>query len=307
MGSSAGAAERAQFLFSLSGVPVGVVTLEADEARGLYRYTSTQTFTRGAAVSKRTRSESFPLRADATVGPSGRVLESLWLWRGPWRPGCVDAESELDHRVARLCVTSVTRERIEGTINDERFFGRVAGARLVAVDLGQARFERVAEVAHLPPPVDLFGSGWPIAGPEQGELFASDGHRRRVPEPSTPPLRAWPDVKTAQALASKVHRALEPTGQTCLEFARRFVADAKSAGQEAVIVHGLWADPGASRALPHAWVRLRTGAEVVDLDPTLMIPVRATTHLPLAIAGHGDPGRAWLALLSGAWQIRRSP
>ena len=135
-------------------------------------------------------------------------------------------------------------------------------------------------------------------------------------------MTGW-EAGAARALAREVHDSfadrapgaadLDPAdaGEAggCLGHALRFAARARARGVRVGVVHGLLAPPGAP-GRPHAWVRvaLARGASL-DLDPTSLEPVLASTHLPLALVDpEGDAreaGERWLALLGGGRRVVR--
>ena len=78
---TAAAPDSARFIFSLEGIPVGIVDLSLKG--DTYRYQSTHML-RGADGGERTkvRAEEVKLRG-AVEARTGLHLESLWLWRRP--------------------------------------------------------------------------------------------------------------------------------------------------------------------------------------------------------------------------------
>lgn len=315
------ARSRALFLFELRGTPVGTVELSLDETSGDYRYTSTQLFTREASTSKRRRAAQFTARDGLREARSGVILQSLFLWRGPRRPGCVQTQEELGGRVGPVCLETVDKRTLRGTVFGDRFEATLdARGELQQLSLGPARFSRVPDTFRLEQPRDVFGAGWEIVG-DVGELRLSVSSSSGVAEESAAALkRPFRSVAAAQALAQAVHDSFDAqnpsgadfahdeaaTSASCLGHARRFIARAEQLGVDAHLVQGLFAERRAQTAHGHAWVRVRVGETLLDLDPTWLVPVTRATHLPLSVVSdRGTAGRAWLPLLSGEATVRR--
>lgn len=312
------------FLFELRGVPAGTVALSWNEDTGEYRYTSTQVFSREGSNAERRRSVAFRSSDGLRDAKSGRFLQSLYLWRGPRTPGCVEASAELGGQRGEICLEPIrgSASSLRGTVFGDRFEATLsATGELQTLALGPARFTRVAQTHRVTPGTDLFAEGWEITG-ETGELALSSSSPV-AGLPGAAPERPFVSLQAARALSRTVHESFESqapsaadfahdesaTSASCLGHARRFIARAEAMGADAVMVQGLFAELGASRAFGHAWVRVRVGQKVFDLDPTWQVPVTPATHLPLAvISGNQRAGAAWLPLLSGeARPERRTP
>lgn len=327
--SPAVAAERAVFLFELSGTPVGTVELSLDVDRGEYRYTSVQLFTRDEHKKRRVRTEAVKVTPALIDSKRGLALESLSLWKGPRRPGCIQVREELGTREGPLCFTEVHPERVKGTVYGQPFQATLdpESQELQALTLQAARFVRVDGAAKLEAPPDLFASGWPVEG-RSGPLAALRGSEESKPletEPSRK-VRPWKSLQQARALSREVHlsfaeqRASEADfaaderadSASCMGHVRRFVDRARKLGQDAAVVHGLVVEEDSHRAFPHVWVRVRHGHGKghIDLDPTWDVAPRRATHLPLAVvAAHEQniAGDVWLEVVSGRLRpVRKS-
>jgi hypothetical protein len=130
-------------------------------------------------------------------------------------------------------------------------------------------------------------------------------------------LKPWPDTSAPRRLAREVHASFpdkapsaadhahdeSARSASCLGHALRFVERAKAQGHAAGVVHGLHVAEGTDRVHAHAWVRVRTPAGLLDLDPTLSVSVTPHTHLALET---DDSGELWLELLSGARRVVRN-
>lgn len=303
------AAEQARFLFSVRGVPVGVVALRVDGDD--YRYSSEHLFTRGEDRQRLVRSERYAVDSQGRERESGRWLESLWLWRKPASVGCVEGREELGSRRGELCARRIDGEEVRGEVFGEAFIARYRARRLRELRVGAARFVRIDGADQdrkdeLRAPPDLFGQGWPIRGSEGG---------LRIVRPGPPPTRArlpkaaaFASREELDALVRRVHAEVEQEDPQalCTDFVARFVVLAK---RPVLVVHGVVAGQGAGRAYPHVWLRTAgPGGSETDVDPTWMVPVTRATHAELAAVPPEDAeqaGRAWLELLSGAATVIR--
>jgi hypothetical protein len=301
-GTSAAGGERARFLFELNGVPVGTVELTLDGAE--YRYTSTHLFARGRDRKARVRSAAFQLGEGRRDARTGVLLESLWLWKRP-TPGCEIVRSELEARSVRACVFGFSGSRAAGTLGQEAFTAEYEGEELRVLALGVARFTREDPDSDIdmPRPPDMFSEGWPIAGARGALRLEPTWRQTPRPEKSASDRgRRWRSTSDARALAKEIHHTFaEDRGATCIDLVRAFADRAAERHLGHVeVVHGLVAEPGAVRAWPHAWVRVRSANGPLEIDPTLQIPVTSATHLAIARVPFGDEsgdaGRAWLAL-----------
>jgi hypothetical protein len=318
--SAASSEETARFVFAWRGVPVGTVTLSlAPEARR-FTYTSRHLHTRGGHQGERVRETTLELGPEGTVAGRPSVPQALWLWRGPPAPGCVTGREELSGREGPHCVTALSGDSVQGTLIGQPFTARYDGrGRMVALQVGEARFTAVAPGVRLRPPPELFAQGLPVEG-EAGPLaFAPPWPL--APRPSW--LTAWRE-REARALAEAVHAAFPEKGPGdadfreggegeaggCLAHALRFATRAAAArGQRVALVQGLLVVDGGP-ARPHAWVRVGlAGGGTLDLDPTSLDAVTAETHLPLAVVEPGsvsvEAGERWLALLRGEHRVVR--
>ncbi|RYZ39202.1 MAG: transglutaminase domain-containing protein [Myxococcaceae bacterium] len=317
--------ESTRFVFAWRGVPVGTVSLALDAGR--FTYTSRHLHMREGRAGERVREVTLDVEAGGRVVGAEAVPQALWLWRGPPPEGCVKGREELSGQEGPHCVTSRSATTADGTMLGARFHASYdARGRLRALDVGESRFTVAAPGERLQTPPELFADGVPVEGGTQGALKLLPNGQARPPEPvpgRLPELTEWtPDP--ARALSRKVHAAFTDKGPTpadwrsggegeaggCLAHALRFAALARASGRRVGLVHGLLvADGGPAR--PHAWVRVALkGGGVLDLDPTSLDPVRADTHLPLALVapeGPGlDAGERWLALLRGDWRVVRA-
>ncbi|WP_309892901.1 transglutaminase domain-containing protein [Archangium sp.] len=317
--SAASSEEKARFLFAWRGVPVGTVTLSlASEARR-FTYTSRHLHTRGAHQGERVRETTLELGPGGTVEGRSSIPQALWLWRGPPVLGCVTGREELSGREGPHCVTALRGDTAQGTLLGQPFTARYDGRdRMVALQVGEARFTEVAPGVRLRPPPELFAQGLPVEG-EAGPLaFAPPWPL--APRPSW--LTTWRE-REARALAEVVHAAFPEKGPGeadfreggegeaggCLAHALRFASRAGALGQRVALVHGLLVVDGGP-ARPHAWVRVGlVGGRTLDLDPTSLDAVTPETHLPLAVVEPGgaslEAGERWLALLRGEHRVVR--
>lgn len=290
-------ATQATFLFSLGGAPVGVVQLRQEGSA--YEYRSIQWFTRGADRSRRERSARYTLR-------DGPMPESLAMLAAPARVGCSEVFEELGTRRGPYCVERIDGADVTGTVVGTSYRAHYEQGALTSVVLGTARFRRVAEVPRIDAP-DLFGQGILI-----------DGQRGRLFIPGQLPLSSSALPEAVRALAAKVHDSfrvrsestadLQPSPEgdvgSCVAHARRFLEWAKRQGLDSVLVFGVVAEPGADRALPHAWARVTTREGRVDVDPTLMIAVTPRTHAALT-TDEVEAGQRFLDLFAGALKVTR--
>ncbi len=305
---------RALFLMELGDTPVGTVELRLEDAGTKYRYTSTHLFTRESAKHRRVRTVALPAPSPDPAphpgphsrphpGGEGGLPESWVLWRGPHDPGCVRVRSELEKREGALCVEARRGNAFAGTLHGKRFDALLgADGALFSFRLGRMKLSRVDGRVSVRPPPDLFAEGFAISGGGEGALTLQPP----AAAPVTRRLRPWTSEAAARALAREVHASFpqkEPSpadfepdeaaqSASCLGHARRFIARAKAQGLDAALVQGLHAQPGEARAFPHAWVRVRLpDRRLLELDPTLQVPVTQTTHLAL-------PPSVWPDLLS---------
>lgn len=284
------AAQRATWLFELHGVPVGTVELSWDRDTGRYRYTSLHLYTRGDERSRKARSAEYGVDCDGREVETGRRFESLTLWRGPLKRGCIDVQEELGTRRGELCVNVARHDRASGTLYGEPFEARWRNGELEALRMGEARFIRVA-TAKLKAPPDLLAREWTVATGPGALAFEPAPTKQKLRKAA----RRFDSIEEASALATDID-----VDGGCLEHARKFGARARALGRDAFVVHGLVANEAGTRVSPHAWVRVATPHGWADVDPTIKEPVTPSTHLELAVdTGNGDVGRAWLRLFSG--------
>ncbi len=317
--SAASSEDTARFLFAWRGVPVGTVTLSLAPGARRFTYTSRHLHTRGAHQGERVREATLELGPEGTVAGRPSVPQALWLWRGPPGLGCVTGREELSGREGPHCVTALRGDTAQGTLLGQPFTARYDGqGRMVALQVGEARFTEVAPSVRLRPPPELFAQGLPVEG-EAGPLAFSPPWPL-VPRPSW--LTTWRE-REARALAEAVHAAFPEKGPGgadfreggegeaggCLAHALRFASRAVALGQRVALVHGLLVVDGGP-ARPHAWVRVGlAGGRTLDLDATSLDAVTAETHLPLAVVEPGgaslEAGERWLALLRGEHRVVR--
>lgn len=291
------------FVFELRSVPVGLLEVELEAPT--YRYRSIHLLTRGDGEAKqRTRRLEFSL--DPERRHLGRTPETLALLFLPKRLGCEPTFDELTAKVGEVCVTAVDGFRVKGTVSGERFEATYDPQGLLAdLKLGHARF-RVREGDVPLGRHDVLGEGVPIVGAGAGALRLSPPRPRECHPPGVIVSRS-----AARALARQVHRELQrEAGEIdpplCTTFVRRYLSLAEPGSAVAVV--GLTALEGERRAMPHAWVRVRTAAGTFDLDPTSLEPVTVATHLALGCAPDpGDPalGQLWLDVLFGPSELVR--
>jgi hypothetical protein len=317
--SAASSEETARFVFAWRGVPVGTVTLSLAPEAKRFTYTSRHLHSRGGHQGERVREATLELGPEGTVAGRPSVPQALWLWRRPPPLGCVTGREELSGREGPHCVTAFQGDTAEGTLLGQPFTARYDGrGRMVALEVGEARFTEVAPGVRLRPPPELFARGLPVEG-EAGPLaFAPPW-----PLASRPSwLTAWRE-REARALAEAVHAAFPEKGPGaadfreggegeaggCLAHALRFATRAAARGQRVALVHGLLVVDGGP-ARPHAWVRVGlAGGGLLDLDPTSLDAVTPETHLPLAVVepegASVEAGERWLALLRGEHRVVR--
>jgi hypothetical protein len=318
--SAASSEETARFVFAWRGVPVGTVTLSLASEAKRFTYTSRHLHTRGGHLGERVREATVELSPEGTVVGGPSIPQALWLWRGPPPLGCVRGREELSGREGPHCVTARRGDMAEGTLLGQPFTARYDGrGRLVALEVGEARFTEVAPGVRLRPPPEFFARGLPVEG-EAGPLAFSPPWPL-VARPSW--LTAWKE-REARALAEAVHAAFPEKGPGdadfreggegeaggCLAHALRFASRAGARGQRVALVHGLLVVDGGP-ARPHAWVRVGlAGGGTLDLDPTSLDAVTPETHLPLAVVEPGgssvEAGERWLALLRGEHRVVRA-
>jgi hypothetical protein len=311
--------ETGRFVFAWRGVPVGTVTLSLAPEVRRFTYTSRHLHTRGGHRGERVREVSLELGPEGTVAGRPSVPQALWLWRGPPTLGCVMGREELSGREGPHCVTARRGDVVEGTLLGQPFTARYDGrGRMVALEVGEARFTEVALGVRLRPPPELFTEGLRVEG-TSGPLAFSPPWPLAV-RPSW--LTAW-RAGEARALAKAVHAAFPDKGPGdadfreggegeaggCLAHALRFAARAAARGQRVALVQGLLVVDGGP-ARPHAWVRVGlAGEDTLDLDPTSLDPVTPETHLPIALVEPGgasvEAGERWLALLRGEHRVVR--
>ncbi|MHB8877088.1 MAG: transglutaminase domain-containing protein [Myxococcaceae bacterium] len=283
----------ALYAFELEGTPVGTVLLSLEASRFSYR--SRQLFSRGEKSV--TRSAVLQLDERRRIRGSGRVPESLWLWRRP-PPGCVGGKDELTGREGELCADEVAGGKVTGTVFGERFEAEYRGdGELEELRLGHGRFVRIERADEVASPPDLFGEGFGIEGGQGVMVLAGDRG------PSSRAGRGAQGARdSALALAREVHDSFSGNpgpGGRCLAYAQRFVARARERGQVAAVVIGLLEDGG--RAYPHAWVRVAVaGGAAIEVDPSSLEPVSPRTHLALERGGSD-----LLDLLSGRARVTR--
>ncbi|RKH20875.1 transglutaminase domain-containing protein [Corallococcus praedator] len=317
--------ESTRFVFAWRGVPVGTVSLSLEAGR--FTYTSRHLHVREGRAGERVREVTLDVEATGRVAGADAVPQALWLWHGPPPEGCVKGREELSGQEGPHCVTSRSPTSAEGTMLGARFRASYdARGRLQALDVGESRFTVAAPGERLRTPPELFADGVPVEGGVDGalKLVPSKQARPTAPVPDRlPEMTDWtPDA--ARALSRKVHAAFPDKGPTaadwrsggegeaggCLAHALRFASLARASGQRVGLVHGLLVVDGGP-ARPHAWVRVAVrGGGTLDLDPTSLDPVRADTHLPLALVAPEGPGleagERWLALLRGDWRVVRA-
>ncbi|WP_426744960.1 lasso peptide biosynthesis protein [Myxococcus faecalis] len=311
--------ETARYVFAWRGVPVGTVTLTREAAA--FRYDSHHLHTRGEDSGARRRTALLEVDAEGRLVGRPVVPQALWLWRGPPTLGCVTGREELSGREGPHCVTGGTAPWVEGTLLGTPFRARYdARGRMDVLEVGESRFTVASPGTRLVAPPDFFAQGLPVEG-ERGALTLVPA--LEVPA-RLPGMTPW-TARAARALAARVHAAFIEKGPSaadwredgegeaggCLAHALRFAAKARKQGVKVALVHGLLVVDGGP-ARPHAWVRvaLEDGG-TLELDPTSMDPVRADTHLPVALADAQGPaleaGARWLALLRGDHRVVRRP
>ncbi len=308
------AAAPALFLFELGGAPVGTVELDWDRAGGQYVYTSTQLFSREGDHRRRTRVARFEVDDVGRDLRTGRHLETLVLWRGPGPLSegarCVEAIEELGGRTGRVCFNG----DLKGSVFGEAFTARYDADGLRSLELGPARFTRVPRGTEVPLPPDVFARGFPVPAGEgalalEPPLEVEHQVLASRPAQTAHEARALALEVTASFSAQRASGAdfahdPEATAASCLGHALRYRERAKRRGFDAEIVHGLVVFDGESVARPHAWVRVALeGGGALDLDPTLDVEVRPSSHLALTVVKAA--GEGWLRLLSGRHRVVR--
>ncbi|WP_223638409.1 lasso peptide biosynthesis protein [Corallococcus sp. EGB] len=321
---AARAKSSARFVFAWRGVPVGTVGLSLQAGR--FTYTSRHLHVRDGQAGERVREVTLPVDAAGRVKDGDAVPQALWLWRGPPPEGCVKGREELSGQEGPHCVTARSATTAEGTMLGARFRARYdEQGRLQVLEVGDARFTRAAPGERLRPPPELFADGVPVEGGTSGALrLIPRGEASAFTVPARlPDMTEWTPPE-ARALAAKVHAAFPEKSPTaadwreggegeaggCLAHALRYAALASARGQRVGLVHGLLVVDGGP-ARPHAWVRVALkGGGTLDLDPTSLDPVRADTHLALALVPPEGPsleaGERWLALLRGDFRVARA-
>jgi hypothetical protein len=312
LAASAGAPERRSYWFELWGVPVGVVVLERGPAEQTYR--SRLVFTRGADKTSVVRSARLRVDGEGRLA-SGEAPESFWL---AWRPaavGCQRVVEELGGRTGEACVRRRVGLSDVGIVLDADYLARYDdGGALVELRIGESRFVRLEGPARALDPPDLFGDGLPVS-PGTGALRLEPAVA--APASAVALRPEWTEAE-ARALEEDVHGRFaekRPSGADfggtpsdaagCLGHARAFLAGAR--GRSAEIVQGLLTEPGAARAYPHVWVRVRLkGGATLDLDPTSLDDVTPSTHLALAAGASPEgAGALWLEVLRGGHRVAR--